>query len=97
MLKLYYIVRKKHVILLYFVSGDLPKNIRHAPAVADDIFGIHFQLLQTNASWIAFLHALFKKTLQRTHETMMDTGIWLEQITFELILSQRSPDIYLYT
>jgi len=41
MLKLYYIVRNKHFIPLYFVSGDLPKNFRNAPAAADDIFSIH--------------------------------------------------------
>jgi hypothetical protein len=65
MLKFYYIVRNKHVIHLYFVSGDLPKNFRHAPAAADDIFGIQFRLLQANAPWIAFLHALFKEITRR--------------------------------
>lgn len=97
MLKLLYIFRNKHAIPLYFVSGDFPKNFRHAPAAADDIFGIPFQLLQANAPWIAFVHALFKEILQRNHETMIDTGIWLEQITFQLSLSQNSPDVYLYT
>jgi hypothetical protein len=53
----------------------LPKNFRHAPVVADDIFGIHFQLLQANAPWAAFLHALFKEILQRYHETK-DNGYW---------------------
>lgn len=72
-------------------------NFRHAPAAADDIFGIQFQLLQANAPQIAFLHTLFKEILQRNHETMMDTGIWLEQTTFQLILSQKSSDVYLYT
>jgi hypothetical protein len=28
---------------------------------------------------------------------MMRTGIWLEQITFQLILSQNSPEVCLYT
>jgi hypothetical protein len=93
MLKLYYIVRNKHVIPLYFVFGDLSKNFRHALAAADDIFGIQFQLLQAIVPWIAFLHALIKEILQRNHETIMDTGIWLEQITFQLILSQKSPDV----
>jgi hypothetical protein len=27
----------------------------------------------------------------------MDTGIWLEQITFQLVLSQKIPDVYGYT
>ena len=71
MLKLYYIVRNKHVIGLYFVSGDLPKNFRHAPTAADDIFSINFTLLQANAHWIDFLHALFIETLQRNHETIL--------------------------
>jgi hypothetical protein len=97
MLKLYYIVRNKHVIPLYFVSGDLSKNFRHTPSAADDFVGIQFQFLQANAPWIAFLHALFKEVLQRNHETMMRTGIWLEQITFQLILSQNSPEVCLYT
>lgn len=91
MLKLCYIVRNTHVIPLYLVPGDLPNISRHAPAAVDDIFGIYFQLLQANAPWIAFLSAFCKETLQRIHETIMDTGIWLEQITFQLILSLRSP------
>lgn len=97
MLKLCYIVRNTHVIPLYLITGDLSKFSRHAPDAVDYIFGIYLQLLKANAPWIAFLSALCKETLQRVHETMMDTGIWLEQITFQLILSLRSPYEYLYT
>jgi hypothetical protein len=59
MLTLCYIVRNTHVSPYYLVSGDLPKNFRHAAAAAavDDIFSIQFQLLQANVPWVAFIHA----------------------------------------